>query len=183
MMRALATGMASESGEAMVEPPAIEREAERMASLESIGLDRTSEAAYNELVELAAFTAHAPMASITVIDDDEAWFKATLGFEADGLPRVDSICGHTAAAGGPLVVPNLLEDERFVDNPLVTGPMGLRFYAGIPLEVDDGLAVGTLCVLDRRPRTFLSDDRRALQIIGKQVAAHLMLAKQRNATV
>lgn len=161
----------------MIEPPVIEREAERLASLESIGLDRTSEAAYNELVELAAFSAHTPMASITLVSDDEAWFKATIGFEADAIERVDSICGHTVASGEPLIVPNLLEDERFHDNPLVTGPLAVRFYAGVPLILD-GLAVGTLCVLDQRPRTFLSDDRRALQIIGKQVAAHLRLAKQ-----
>ena len=167
----------------MVEPPAIEREAERLTSLESIGLDRVSEAAYNELVELAAFSAHTPMASITVIDDHEAWFKATIGFEADAIDRTDSICGHTAAAGEPLIVPNLLDDERFVDNPLVTGPLALRFYAGVPLILDDGLAIGTLCVLDQRPRTFLSDGRRALEIIGKQVTAHLQLAQQRNTTV
>ena len=123
------------------------------------------------------------MASITVIDDREAWFKATIGFEADGIDRAESICGHTAAAGEPLIVPNLLEDERFVDNPLVTGPLALRFYAGVPLILDDGLAIGTLCVLDQRPRTFLSDDRRALEIIGKQVTAHLQLAKQRNSEV
>lgn len=164
----------------MQHPPSIEREAERLASLESIGLDRASEAAYNELVELAAFTAHAPMASITVIDSDEAWFKSTIGFEADGLDRADSICGHTVAAGAPIIVPDTLKDERFHDNPLVTGDLGIRFYAGIPLILDDGLAVGTLCVLDNRPRTFLSDDRRALQIIGNQVTAHLKLAQQRN---
>lgn len=166
----------------MVEPPAIEREAERQASLESIGLGRVSEAAYNELVELAAFSAHTPMASITVIDQNEAWFKATIGFEAESIERVDSICGHTAALGRPLVVPNLLEDERFHDNALVTGPLALRFYAGVPLILDDGLAVGTLCVLDQRPRTFLSDDRRALEIIGNQVAAHLRLAQRQNQT-
>ena len=93
----------------MQQPPPITREAERLASLESIGLDRTSEAAYNELVELAAFTAHTPMASITVIDEHDAWFKSTLGFEADSLPRVDSICGHTAAAAEPMIVPVVME--------------------------------------------------------------------------
>lgn len=166
----------------MKQPPSIEREAERLDSLASIGLDRHSEAAYNELVELAAFTAHAPMASITVIDRDDAWFKSTIGFEADGLARADSICGHTVAAGVPIIVPDTLKDERFHDNPLVTGDLGIRFYAGVPLILDEGLAVGTLCVLDTRPRTFLSDDRRALQIIGNQVMAHLKLAQQRNRT-
>lgn len=161
----------------MQQPPTIEREAERLASLDSIGLDRASEAAYNELVELAAYTTHTPLASITVIADEEAWFKSTIGFEADGVARADSICGHTVAAGAPLIIPDTLKDERFHDNPLVTGDLAVRFYAGIPLILDDGLAIGTLCVMDQRPRTLLSDDRRALQIIAKQVTAHLQLAR------
>ena len=83
------------------------------------------------------------------------------------------------SAGAPLTVPDTLRDERFHDNPLVTGALGVRFYSGVPLMVDDDLAVGTLCVLDTRPRTFLSDDRRALQIIANQVTTHLRLARCR----
>lgn len=157
----------------MITPPPIEREVERMASLDSLAITHEREARYSELAELAAFVSHTPMSSVTVIDGDEAWFKTTIGFEAEAIPRADSICGHTAALGEPLVIPDTLRDERFVDNPLVTGPLGVRFYAGIPLIVDEGLAVGTVCVLDNRPRTFLSDERRALQIIGNQVITQL----------
>ncbi|MEO0493426.1 MAG: GAF domain-containing protein [Actinomycetota bacterium] len=163
----------------MQRPPPIEREAERLTSLASTGIDRVSEAAYNELVELAAFTAHTPMACITVIGEDEAWYKATIGFDAEGMDRTEAICAHTVATGAPLTVPDTRRDDRFRDNPLVTGDLGVRFYAGIPLMVDDDLAVGTLCVLDTRPRTFLSDDRRALQIIANQVTTHLHLARCR----
>ena len=138
-------------------------------------MTESREARFNDLIELAAFTAHTPMASMTIIDSESAWFKATLGFESDGISRAESICGHTVAAGAPLFVPDLTTDERFADNPLVVGPLGIRSYAGFPLLLDDGLAVGTMCVMDTRPRTLLSDELHALRVIADQVTTQLRL--------
>ena len=150
-----------------------ENEAERLASLDSFELSREREARYNELVELAAFVAHTPMATISVVEENEIWFKGSIGLEVDGIERPTSICGHTVNRDRMLVIPDTLLDDRFHDNPLVVDPPNVRFYAGTPLIVDDGLAVGTLCVLDTRPRTFLTDERRALQIIANQVVTQL----------
>ena len=150
-----------------------DNERERLASLDGLQLARESEARFNELVELAAFVSHTPMATISVVQENEIWFKGAIGLAVDGVDRPTSICGHTVNRDSMLVVPDTLLDDRFRDNPLVTDPPNVRFYAGTPLIVDDGLAVGTLCVLDTRPRTFLTDERRALQIIANQVITQL----------
>ena len=153
-------------------------EAERLASLESLGLTREREARFSELAELAAFVSHTPMATLSIVDADEVWFKAEIGVDSSGIDRSLSICGHTVAAAKPLVVPDTHLDDRFRDNPLVTGPPNVRFYAGMPLIVDDGLPVGTVCVMDTRPRTFLTDERRALHIIANQAIAQLRLTRR-----
>ena len=113
---------------------------------------------------------------MTLIDEDRQWFKASIGLAIPGSGRDISFCGHTIADHRLMVVPDTLTDERFVDNPFVAGEPHVRFYAGVPLDVD-GHRIGTLCVLDTRPRTFLSDERRALEILGRQVEAQLHLRR------
>lgn len=157
----------------MQAPMIRDNEAQRIASLESFQLTRDREARFNELVELAAFVAHTPMASLSIVEFDEVWFKAEIGLGAEPLERPLSLCSHTVATGRPIVVPDTLLDDRFRDNPLVLGPPNVRFYAGMPLIIDDELPVGTLCVMDTRPRTFLTDERRALYIIANQAVVHL----------
>ena len=133
------------------------------------------EGRFNELLELAAFIAHAPMASLAIVEAETVWFKATLGFEVDTLDRHDTICGATVDEQAPLIISDTTQDPRFVDNPMVVDDPGVRFYAGFPLFLDDDLAVGTLCVFDRRPRTLLSDERYALRIVADQMAGQLQL--------
>lgn len=159
--------------------PIPENEAERMHALLDLDiLDTGYEATFGELVELAAFVSHTPMAALSLVDTERQWFKSTIGLEESELPRDISFCGHTISLEHTLVVPDTLRDPRFVDNPLVTGDLHVRFYAGSPLIVDDH-HVGTLCVVDRRPRTFLTDERRALEILARQASAQLELRRRR----
>jgi GAF domain-containing protein len=155
-------------------PPIIEDEAERLASLLSLRiLDTASEPEFDELVELAAWTCHAPIAALTLVDERRQWFKSEIGVGVAETDREIAICAHTIATEETLVVPDALLDPRFRNNPLVTQGLEVRFYAGVPLTVDDGLHVGTLCVLDTRPRSLFSDERRALEIIARQAQSKL----------
>jgi GAF domain-containing protein len=94
------------------------------------------------------------MALVSLVDRDRQWFKSNFGLEARETPRAVSFCGHAVTLSAPLVVPDALEDPRFADNPLVTGHPYVRFYAGAGLRLPHGQVVGTLCVMDRRPRAF-----------------------------
>ena len=157
--------------------PTLDDEAGRLAVLHDLDiLDTLPEARFGELVELAAFIAHTPIAAMTLIDEDRQWFKASIGLAIPGSGRDISFCGHTIADDRILVVPDTLRDERFVGNPFVEDEPYIRFYAGVPLDVD-GQHIGTLCVLDTRPRTFLTDERRALGILGRQVETQLRLRR------
>ena len=132
------------------EPPDEER---RLASLYSLRiLDTPTEARFDGLVEQARATTETPIALITLVDAARQWFKAHAGFDISESPRDQSFCAHAIVGGDILQVPDALEDDRFADNPAVTGPARVRFYAGIPLALDDGSRVGTLCVADHRPR-------------------------------
>ncbi len=166
----------------MLTPPPLADEADRQAVVDSLGiLDTEFDPAFEEIVELAAFVCHMPIAAVTLIDDDRQWFKSILGVDTDRIlgpgvketSRDISFCGHTIV-GDVLVVPDTGRDDRFDDNPFVIGEPHVRFYAGTSVAVD-GHHVGTLCVMDTRPRTFLSDERRALEILARQVAAQLVL--------
>lgn len=157
--------------------PSPDDEAERLAVVHDLAIvDTPPEPRFGELVELASFIAHTPIAAMTLIDEDRQWFKASIGLSIPGSGRDISFCGHTIADEHTMVVPDTLSDERFVDNPFVADDPHIRFYAGVPLDVN-GHRVGTLCVLDTRPRTFLSDERRALEILGRQVEAQLRLRR------
>lgn len=166
----------------MFAPPPLADEAERQAVVDALGiLDTGFDPAFAELVELAAFVCHMPIAAMSLIDHDRQWFKSTLGLDTDSIlgpgvldiPRGLSFCGHTII-GDTMVVNDTTHDDRFVDSPFVTGPPHVRFYAGTSIAVD-GHHVGTLCVMDTRPRTFLSDEQRALAILGRQVGAQLRI--------
>ena len=159
----------------MISPPVIEDEDARLASVASLRLlDTPASADFDELVELAAWTCHVPIAAISLLDADRQWFKAIVGLDVPETDRDVAFCAHTIAQDQTLIVPDALLDPRFVDNPFVTGDTEIRFYAGVPIIIDDGQAVGTLCVLDTRPRSIFADERRALEIIARQAADRLV---------
>lgn len=158
----------------MMSPPIIEDESARLASLRSLAiLDTAPEAEFDELVELAAWTCHAPIAALTLVDEERQWLKSEIGIGINETERDIAFCAHTVAAGETLIVPDALLDPRFRENPMVIAGPEFRFYAGVPLTVDDGHNIGTLCVLDTRPRSLFSDERRALEIIARQAQSRL----------
>lgn len=126
----------------------------RIASLHEYGLlDTPSEAEYDAIVALAAAIAGVPIAAISLVDADRQWFKARLGVgDLRQTARSVSFCAHAIDSREPLLVPDATLDPRFANNPLVTGEPHIRFYLGMPLINAAGHALGTLCIIDRRPR-------------------------------
>jgi PAS domain S-box-containing protein len=159
--------------------PLPDNEAERLASLRGLGiLDTAPEPAYDELSALAAYICQTPIALISLVDEDRQWFKSRVGWAAGETPRDVAFCAHTILQPDLLVVPDASADERFANNPLVTAPPSIRFYAGAPLVTAEGHALGTLCVLDHKPRELTADQARALRALSHQVVAQLRLHKQ-----
>lgn len=139
----------------MIKPPVPANEKERLALLhEMLLLDTPPERRLDRIVEFASTEFAVPICLISLVDSERQWFKARVGVGACETPRDISFCGHALASGEILLVPDALLDERFHDNPLVSGPPHIRFYAGAPLVCGDGLAIGTLCLIDTRPRTL-----------------------------
>jgi phosphoribosyl 1,2-cyclic phosphodiesterase len=129
-----------------------QNEEQRLASLHGLGiLDTPPEERFDRITRLAASIFNAPMASISLVDRDRQWFKSSYGLDAVESSRETSFCSHAVAAQDVLVVPDAFQDPRFSDNPLVTGSPRIRFYAGCPIFVGPD-CVGTVCVLDNRPR-------------------------------
>jgi len=128
-------------------------ESERLATLHSYAvLDTAPEAAFDDLVRLAAEIFGASAGAITLVDAERCWFKARVGLDAPEVARNVSFCGYAFGSSGVFVVPDARRDARFQGLPLVSGPAGFRFYAGAPLRAANGFSIGTLCVLDRAPQ-------------------------------
>lgn len=149
-------------------------EVERLLSLRAYSiLDTDPEAAFDGLAKIAAHIFGAPIGLVSLVDADRQWFKARYGLDAPETPRDISFCGHAVADGRGLVVPDAHEDERFADNPLVTGPLRIRFYAGAPLRTPDGFTLGTLCALDRKPLQPSESQLETLGLLATQVVDQL----------
>ena len=158
-------------------PPLPVNEAERLKKLERYQiLDTPSEQAFDDLTALAAHICGTPIALVSLIDDRRQWFKSTFGIKATETPREIAFCAHAILhPHQPLIVPNALEDERFVNHPLVASEPNIRFYLGSPLVTPEGHALGTLCAIDRVPREISPQQVEALQILSRQVMAQLEL--------
>ncbi len=144
-------------------------------------LDTPPEATFDELTALAARLLGAPVALLTLVDADRQWFKSRVGLALEETPRDIAFCDMAIRGTGLLVVPDAMQDARFADNPLVTGPTGIRFYAGAPLVTPEGHAIGTLCVIDRRPRQVDAADLEALAVLARQAMAQLSLRRRHRA--
>lgn len=140
-------------------------------------LDTEPERAFDDLALLASEICGTPIALISLVDADRQWFKARKGFTATQTSRAVSFCSHAIQHQGLFIIPDAREDERFRDNPLVTGGPSVRFYAGAPLVTPDGHALGTLCVIDRVPRTLTERQLEALDALRRQAEAQLELRK------
>ena len=136
-----------------------QREIERLAAVERYDLlDTPREAVFDRITRLVCRLLKVPMAALSAIDGHRQWYKASEGLGAPDAPRGETFCVHTLAQGGPLIVPDALEDSRFVLNPFVTGAPHVRSYAGVPLTTRDGHHIGTLCAIGNEARSFTEDD-------------------------
>lgn len=152
----------------------------RLSRLHELGvLDTAAEAFFDALVQAAAEVACMPISLITLIDRDRQWFKANMGMT--GLretPREHAFCDHVVRACATVQVTDARNDPRFADNPFVIADDGIRAYTGAPLILSDGTCVGSLCVLDREPRTLRPDQVRVLRHLAQ--AASLALEQRRD---
>ena len=155
-----------------------ENETERLAALYSYKLlDTLYEDVYDDLVRLASVICGTPIALISLIDEKRQWFKANLGLPDSETPRDMAFCAHTLSRDDIMVVEDTAKDIRFHDNPLVTGGPKIKFYAGAPLKSADGLNLGTLCVIDIKPRQLTAVQKETLSILARQVEANFELRR------
>jgi GAF domain-containing protein len=147
----------------------------RLAALRRLQvLDTTEEQAYDDITRMAADVCGTPIALISLIDDRRQWFKSRVGLQATETPREHAFCAHAIVAPGDvMVVRDASADDRFANNPLVTGNPNIRFYAGAPLVTSDGQALGTVCVIDSTPRELSAEQLESLQFMAQQVVVML----------
>ncbi|MEM6512278.1 MAG: GAF domain-containing protein [Pseudomonadota bacterium] len=149
--------------------------------LETLGrynlLDTAAEQVFDDLTRLAAAISGSPISLVSIVDDHRQWFKSRVGLDAEQTPRDQAFCAHAILDNTPFIIEDATRDQRFVDNPLVTGEPNIRFYAGMPLIVEDGSALGTLCVIDREPRTLTDKQISALEVLRDAVVSNFELRK------
>ena len=151
-------------------------ERERLFFLRSTGLlDSTASEAFDRITRLACQLFDVPIALVSLVDENRQWFKSCVGIDMRESARDVSFCTHTVDAGSALVVEDAQQDPRFFDNPFVTGYPGIRFYAGVPLLLPSGHALGSLCIIDSEPRAFSDSDLQLLRDLGALVMAQIDL--------
>jgi GGDEF domain-containing protein len=154
------------------ESPANEKD--RLASLYRLGiLDTAPEPRFDRLTALAADVLNAPIALISLVDESRQWFKSSCGFAANQTPREQAFCSHALLCDQILLVSDTHKDKRFAHNPLVTSEPFVRFYAGAVLYSSEGYPLGTLCLIDTKPRTFSAKEQRQLLAFAKLIQAEM----------
>jgi GAF domain-containing protein len=136
-------------------------------------LDTPPEERFDNLTRAAAAFFRVEIAVVSLVDVNRQWFKSICGLDATETPRDISFCGHAILQDQVMMIEDALLDERFADNPLVTGEPKIRFYAGAPLKAKNGVNVGTLCLIDRHPKTLSSMDIEMLQDMARVVVGEL----------
>ena len=154
-------------------------ETARLATLGRYGIVGTApEDAFDRLTRMAASLLDTPVAFLTFVEASRVWIKSRFGLSLDELPREITFCTHAVQSDGLMVVPDARQDPRFVDSPFVTGPAALRFYAGAPLVAPDRSRIGTICVLDKRPRRLSARQRQGLIDLAGLAIDQLELRRQ-----
>ena len=153
------------------------RELERLKLLDSYQLFGTSsEARFDEIVSVVAQICGADSALLSLVGEDSLWFKSTYNYTAESGPRDGSFCSHAVLHDDVMIIEDATLDERFSQNPLVTCPTThVRFYAGTPLQSDDGLPLGVLCAIGSQPRTMTDLQTQTLKVMGNQIMAQMNL--------
>ena len=154
------------------------RQEERLRALYSYDiLDTDREKDFDDIVHLASAICGTPISVVNLIDAERQWFKAETGLGTRETPLATSICSHVILEDDFVEIHDTLEDSRMADNPLCVGEPGLRFYAGALLKSDEGLPLGTLCVLDYQRRELSPHQRDALRVLARQAMAQLEMRK------
>lgn len=164
----------------MKEPRIPVDEIQRLETLRALQiLESAPEERFDRLTRMAKRIFGVPISLVTLVDSERQWFKSKQGLEASETLRSISFCGHAILGEDTFIVPNALEDERFHDNPLVKEAPHIRFYAGHPLKASNGHKMGTLCLIDEKPRELEEEDKellRDLAVMVEQEIAALQLA-------
>lgn len=156
--------------------PIGDNEQQRLEALHRYGLFGTDpEEAYDKIARLVTAICHTPIAILTLIGEDQVWFKSRINVADQQGERQTSICGHALYEQNLLVVDDTTQDPRFADNP--NALQGVRFYAGAPLKTPDGHAIGTLCTIDHQPRQLTDAQIEALRALADQVMAQMELSR------
>jgi hypothetical protein len=167
----------------MIKPLTPLNEKVRLETLRNLDiLDTAQEAVFDSITKLAALVLEVPICLISLVDENRQWFKSHHGLEATETPRDISFCGHAINQTEIFSVEDSSLDERFKDNPLVLGNPHVAFYAGAPLITSSGIPIGTLCIIDHKPRVLTSEQAEKLKILGDQVMymiqAHVEIKKK-----
>lgn len=141
-------------------------------------LDTDAEDIYDDVTRMASEICRTPISLISLVDADRQWFKSKHGLKANGTPREQSFCAHAILNPNEIfIVQDARLDDRFADNPLTTGAPNVVFYAGVPLTDAEGHSLGSLCVIDSRPRTLTDNQLLALKSLARLVNTHFELRK------
>lgn len=160
-----------------MEAPKLDRETARLEALKQYRImDTPPEQTYDDFTLLASYICEVPIALISLLDSERQWFKSKVGLDVDQTARNISFC-HTVLTHETMIVNDALLDDRFVNNPLVIADPSIRFYAGAPLVTPEGHILGTLCVIDRKPRVLSEGQKTALEALARQVVAQLELRR------
>jgi len=160
--------------------PVPTNEKDRLKALKSYNLlDTINEKEFDRLTQLASVICGVPISVITLIDEDRQWFKSKIGLDNDETPRDISFCQYTIMDEAIFEIEDATKDERFKDNPLVTGEPNIRFYAGYPLVDNNGYALGSLCVIDRKSKKLDKDQQFALNILAQEVVSQIIARKEK----
>jgi len=163
----------------MKAPPLPKNEESRIKALEDYDiLETPPDPEFDALTELASVICGTPIALISLVDRNRQWFKSRIGLQSQESPRDVSFCGHAILEQDVFVIEDANLDPRFLDNPLVKGNPKIRFYAGAQLRTDSGDAIGTLCVIDSKPKDFPESSRKALATLARMVITQFELKKR-----
>lgn len=151
-----------------IDPQAVERA--RLACLRNLNiLDTQADERIDKITRITAAHFDVPIALVSLVDEDRQWFKSRVGLDAQETPRCDAFCSHTIEQESTMIVRNALEDGRFAQNPLVLNAPNIRFYAGAPIIIDQTYKIGTLCLIDRKPRDFSQADEVKLKSLARSI--------------
>ncbi|MFK7826626.1 MAG: GAF domain-containing protein [Oligoflexales bacterium] len=160
----------------MISAPLAPDEEERIKKLQELKiLDTEIDKNLDSITKLAAEICETKISLVSLVDRDRQWFKSRFGIDATETPREYAFCAHAILQNDLFEIEDSREDERFSDNPLVTGPPNVIFYAGYPIEVSGGHKIGTLCAIDSKPHKLNEFQKKTLKALARQVSQIVQL--------